>query len=757
MKDRKRLFVFKLWPLLVLLVVICGIAPLLRSEIFRTRIVFKEVENSLNSELMDIINVDLDGDGHDEIIRAHRFVDALDQPNNHITASKYLSFAFSQINIGRLTVSGITKSKAKDDGSEAFYVSLMDTTGNSQLLSVSYSFTPEGRQRFIRRIDYQPQFPGMDIDYYSIMESVDLNGDGNEELVGKYYSMDGIREVFCIDRDSLKTKWQFLSPVHVSHIQVLDVDGDGKKELLCSTIPFVNNSSTINGLIDTKVWLFLLDCDGNLIWREELGNHPGFSGVYSHDDHSGEVFLVRSSTLNEENYLARVKVGIDGLEVLAKHHFDTALPPQQVSRQGSRVKSDNYIYLVDSQGRVSCYDSKLVQRYKYSKKAVSFMPLGLSDADGDGLPEMSIITLDGRLLWLDWKLREIGELQDFQYSSANPSRLLLIRSRDQYRLLVHDSSNNVTRIYDINRRLQLSPIFLYLILTLLPVVTFYQLRLRAIARQKVTLQKMVEKQTEDIKHQHHKLINSIRYARVIQLNTLTKMKTLQTRFPKSYCIWMPRDIVGGDFYWFHQDHESGKTWLALIDCTGHGVPGAFMSILVLSVLSQVFRHSENLTLAQRVVALYREVKSYLSTDEDYPISDGFVISIIEIDESVNDTKVVSLGQDFIVRQNGILNHHRKQACNLTNNWELFNYKDVTINYIEKHDNTCIYLYSDGVIDQLVSDNSTKRKLGSKGLLSLLELNLSMPEEHRMLKDILDSSINSHDQRDDITFLAVRVI
>ena len=89
----------------------------------------------------------------------------------------------------------------------------------------------------------------------------------------------------------------------------------------------------------------------------------------------------------------------------------------------------------------------------------------------------------------------------------------------------------------------------------------------------------------EIEHKHKEIIDSVNYAKRIQEAILPDKREIIEKLPNSFILFKPRDIVSGDFYWF--SFKNGKSIIAAVDCTGHGVPGAFMSMIGNTVLNQI--------------------------------------------------------------------------------------------------------------------------------------------------------------------------
>ena len=160
-------------------------------------------------------------------------------------------------------------------------------------------------------------------------------------------------------------------------------------------------------------------------------------------------------------------------------------------------------------------------------------------------------------------------------------------------------------------------------------------RERKLVQQKQVLQREVASQTvvlrnqkAEIERKNRDITDSINYAKKIQSSILPPLDELDALFPGSFVYYVPRDIVSGDFYWFNR---TGDTFIiCCADCTGHGVPGAFMSMIGTTILNDISKLEEINSPADMLERLDGEIKMLLQTKEGAESKDGMDISVIEI-------------------------------------------------------------------------------------------------------------------------------
>ncbi len=300
---------------------------------------------------------------------------------------------------------------------------------------------------------------------------------------------------------------------------------------------------------------------------------------------------------------------------------------------------------------------------------------------------------------------------------------------------------------------------------------------------------LVVSQKKDIEVIHDKLTSSIRYARLIQQAALPTSEFMQQVVPDHFILYKPRDIVSGDFYWV----TIKKRFLlaAVGDCTGHGVPGAFMCMLGISALNDIVAQTEDPQpsvllgkLRENIIrSLKQQSYNIEKTDdteqnfslESQGIKDGMDISLIAIDLETNTLHFAGANNPlYIVSSQQSAVDSRDNPCGLmTDDCRLIEIKPdkmpiavhVSMNpfaqqtyQLEKGDTA--YLFSDGYADQFGGRNG-KKFMYSNFKKLLTEINdRSMEEQRSVLSKTIESWINSGailgEQTDDITVLGVRI-
>jgi ligand-binding sensor domain-containing protein/serine phosphatase RsbU (regulator of sigma subunit) len=266
--------------------------------------------------------------------------------------------------------------------------------------------------------------------------------------------------------------------------------------------------------------------------------------------------------------------------------------------------------------------------------------------------------------------------------------------------------------------------------------------------------KEVVQQKELIEAKNKDITDSILYAKNIQKAMLPAMNTLNSFFSESFVFYKPRDIVSGDFYWAAQ-FES-KVLIACADCTGHGVPGAFMSLIGTTVLKEVARMRHVTSPQELLNTLDVEIYNLLSNkSKDFLIEDGMDIAVIEYDIQTREARISSANRPVFIVRNGELQElkgdRRAIGGSTRNENSSFNQHEVSLNAGDT-----IYLFSDGITDQFGGPQG--KKLKKSGLIDLLMQSQHMPLEKQgdHVRKAFREWLGETAQIDDVILMGMRV-
>ncbi len=275
--------------------------------------------------------------------------------------------------------------------------------------------------------------------------------------------------------------------------------------------------------------------------------------------------------------------------------------------------------------------------------------------------------------------------------------------------------------------------------------------------------KEIKKQKNTVDRQNKNIKASIRYAETIQQAILPDVSLIDQCF-ESFLIFRPKDIVSGDFYWLSKSgsykSDKGSFFIAVIDCTGHGVPGAFMSMIGNSLLNEMVNERKIQNPDEILELLNKDIRKSLRQDQT-DNNDGMDLILCRFDKLNSDgMKLTFAGAKrplYIIHKDNPelikLKGDRKSIGGIEDAKDKVRFKNHEV-HLKKGD--CLYLSTDGIIDQNGPD---RRRFGSSRLESLLSdcYKLSIKEQEEVINKELSNFMQSEEQRDDITLLGLRIL
>lgn len=263
----------------------------------------------------------------------------------------------------------------------------------------------------------------------------------------------------------------------------------------------------------------------------------------------------------------------------------------------------------------------------------------------------------------------------------------------------------------------------------------------------------IESQRLSLQEKNQEILSSIEYAKRIQTAILPPEKLVKEYLTDSFIFYRPKDIVAGDFYWM--DRVGDQLLFAVADCTGHGVPGAMVSVVCHNALNRAVREF-GMTSPGDVLNKARELIYEQFAKSESNVRDGMDIALVSMKTGENtDRNLQFCGANnplWIVRGEEIIElKAMKQPVGKHENMKPF---ETQLAELQKGD--LIYLFSDGYSDQFGGDNGKKFKSSSlkKLLLSIKEM--SMSEQRTQLEQTFDSWKKGFEQIDDICLIGVRI-
>lgn len=265
-------------------------------------------------------------------------------------------------------------------------------------------------------------------------------------------------------------------------------------------------------------------------------------------------------------------------------------------------------------------------------------------------------------------------------------------------------------------------------------------------------QKLIEKNKE--LEQHNKdMVDSIQYASRIQEAILPDIQKIKNAFADAFVLYQPKDVVSGDYYFFYQ--RGSKTFVAVVDCTGHGVPGALMSFIANGILKEVIIKKGIEEPSEILYALDDELYTALNKQNSEGITnDGMDVALAIFDSEKNTVNYSGAFRPMLLlRDNELIEFE-------ANRYPIGFYGDVEKQFVSKElklqkDDT-FYFFTDGYCDQFGGEQKKKfnRKRFKELLLSLQ--GMEMDEQQSFLKYVLLNWRQEEPQMDDILVMGLKV-
>jgi serine phosphatase RsbU (regulator of sigma subunit) len=263
----------------------------------------------------------------------------------------------------------------------------------------------------------------------------------------------------------------------------------------------------------------------------------------------------------------------------------------------------------------------------------------------------------------------------------------------------------------------------------------------------------------EIEKKHTEIVDSVNYAKRIQEAILPDIKEIDKHLPLSFILFKPRDIVSGDFYWF--SFKEGKGIIAAIDCTGHGVPGAFMSMIGNTLLNQIVNERGVTDPAEILDNLNAEVnRSLKQNQEDSESRDGMdgAICCFEFEETNGIKKIKNVlyaGANrplYFIRNNELTEIKANKFP--VGGIDLEIPKKFTTHTLELQENDTIYIFTDGYADQFgITGKKLMTKKFKETLLAIQQQ--AMEEQKSHLDNHIETWKGKEEQTDDILVIGVK--
>jgi serine phosphatase RsbU (regulator of sigma subunit) len=265
--------------------------------------------------------------------------------------------------------------------------------------------------------------------------------------------------------------------------------------------------------------------------------------------------------------------------------------------------------------------------------------------------------------------------------------------------------------------------------------------------------KEIELQNVLIQGINKDLTDSIKYAQRIQETILPNTSILDKHFKQSFLFYKPRNIVSGDYYWIKEIDD--LVYVAVVDCTGHGVPGAFMSLISSSILNEsIDINISNYSPAKMLEFLRREINLRLSQNIDGQINDGLDISLICFNKAKSTVEYVNANRPLYIISNDELITLASENVNIGG------YADfesvIPTKTISIKEDDLLFLFTDGITDQFGGDKNKKYNPARLRQFLLMNNHLALAElKEKLVKEIAEWQ-GSYEQTDDILLIGLKI-
>lgn len=458
---------------------------------------------------------------------------------------------------------------------------------------------------------------------------------------------------------------------------------------------------------------------------QSLSSHSSTSTYYSHTSQSNTLSLDFLSIIKASQTLAQ-EVKLDRLlEKMLEIVIQNAGAEKGV--------------LVD------CHNDQLKVTLDGNGKQINLFPKGVSLDKYQELPATMIryVKRSSQPLVFEDARQEKRYANDEYIKRTQPKSVvcLPIMRQNKIKVIFYLENNLATNAFTKNRLEVLHTLSSQIAISLENALHYQQ------------LEQKVNERTKELHTKNKNITDSIHYGLKIQQAILTNETTLQEKFQNVFIIFKPKDIVSGDFYWFSQLDR--QMFLAEIDCTGHGVPGAFMSMVGNKLLNRIVNENKETDPATILDMLHQGIKQDLKQDSNEG-SDGMDISLCRITyQNPQQIEVVFAGakQDLFYSHQGnieILRGVRSSIGGWRGKTDTFKNHKVLLQTGDH-----LYLSSDGYFD---APNSRRKSFTKKSFIKLLQdINLHpMHEQKERLASALKLHQGEADQRDDITVIGVKL-
>ena len=272
-----------------------------------------------------------------------------------------------------------------------------------------------------------------------------------------------------------------------------------------------------------------------------------------------------------------------------------------------------------------------------------------------------------------------------------------------------------------------------------------------------SINKEVIQQKTIIEHKNIEITDSIKYAKNIQEALLPSLNEIDKLFTNSFVLYMPKDIVSGDFYWFA---KNGNTrFIAAVDCTGHGVPGAFMSIVGNTLLNEIVNEKKITVPGDILLELHKGVKIALNQNAvEFERRDGMDITLCAFTDGSNEVQYAGANRPLWIYRKD--RNYELEIIKATKfpigGLELEEARVYQNHTVRLNNGDCLYLFSDGYADQFGGPKGKKFMLTNLQKVLLENIEYPMEVQKQKLMEAFMDWKSDAEQIDDVLVIGIRI-
>jgi serine phosphatase RsbU (regulator of sigma subunit) len=265
--------------------------------------------------------------------------------------------------------------------------------------------------------------------------------------------------------------------------------------------------------------------------------------------------------------------------------------------------------------------------------------------------------------------------------------------------------------------------------------------------------KMLQVKNEIIEEKNKSITDSINYAKRLQNAILPPDMLVKQALPDSFIVYEPKDIVSGDFYWV-SEHE-GQSLIAAIDCTGHGVPGALLSIVGHNAINKAV-NEERLNKPSAIIeSMNISIRKVLHQDKSSDIRDGMDMALCSLNTRTGELQYAGANNPLYIISEGklrIVKASKLTVGSMTANQELV----VENNIFQLKAGDAFYIFSDGYADQFGGADNKKFKASRLQELLLAIHKKPMEEQKKLIMSAFRDWKGNYEQVDDVLVIGARI-